>query len=224
MNPFPIKYIFNRDNFESRALVGTANRGMAILENLMSFQSLDQYSIQFIPYPGALIKCSKSFGIRTIQIFVGGGGGEERFVDKYECLCFPHFSFGIIMAVYPSPPLETDYEGDPDGYAAALDAYNLWVVGQADRGRFTYDVLVCIGNRSYVLVEDVRAAGWDVYYVGQFVLVSIGQGMSSESEYPEYDCDRDCLMQEPQFPILTISALHIPGEMHKWKRWRERVV
>lgn len=224
MNPFPIKYVFNIDNTESRALVGIANKGMAILENLMSFQELDQYSIQFIPRPGTLIKCSKVFGMRTISIAVGISGGGEEFIDKYKCLCFPHFSFGIVMVVYPSYPLEADYEGDLDGYAAALDAYNLWIVGQADRGRFTYDVLVCIGDRSYVLVEDVRAAGWDVYHVGQFVLVSIGQGMSSESEYPEYDCDRDCLMQEPQFPILTISALHIPGEMHKWKRWREKII
>ena len=224
MNPFPIKYVFNIENSESKSVVGIANKGMMILENLMSFQGLEQYSIQFIPRPGTLIKCSKSFGLRTIQISVGVSGGGKKFITKQKCLCFPHFSFGIVMAVYPSYPLENDYEGNPEGYASAVAEYEAWIVGLVDRGRFTYDVMVCIGERSYILVEDVRAACWDIYHIGQFVLVSIGQGMPDESEYPEYDCDRDCLMQEPQFPILTISSLHVPGGMHKWIRWNEAVI
>lgn len=136
MNDHPVKYIFNHDTTESRALVGNANRVMSVLENLMEFQGLDQYSIQVTPYPGALIIASKVFGARKLEILVGTPSGDGE-AQAQKCLCTCNFTVGWILKKQDNLPSSQ----------CPL-----------------YTVMACHGKRRYVMVENVLASDFTRYY------------------------------------------------------------
>jgi len=198
----PTKFVFDKSSQESRALVGYAKKSMLILERLMEYQGLEQLQYRVVPYPGALVVCSKRFGIRTVEIYTGGEQPTPKKKVRKECLCFPHVTTGFIVKIYPEdiPPLD-----------ATLTA-----------GRFYYDMLLCRGSQ-YVMAREVWASGWEQYFVGQMVMVSIGGPIDIEEypDYPEYDCDRFCLLQEPAFTSMVVVPLTIPGMMKKWPIVRE---
>jgi len=208
----PVKTTFKGDRQKGEALVGWGNRLMQILENQMSFQNLEQDCIERAPYPGAMVKCSKVFGLRTVEITVPGGAAAQTLPEQRKCICFPHLAFGIVKRVIPAEPDPGDYIENPLLYVADLEAYQEFLID----GVILYDVLVCKG-RSYVLVENVYSSGWERYYEGQFVMVSIGNKLESE-EFMPLDCDRTCLMQEPRFPVLVIVPIHVTGKMKEWFR------
>lgn len=185
----PVKHKYIGDRVECAGLLGDATRVMLILERLMEFQGLQQYELVRIPYPGAVIKCSKQFGRREITISVGGAETRRKRKKTGKCLCFPHYSFAIITEVFPSADLTT---ADPACY---------------------YTALVCTGD-GFVVKLEIVSSGWERYYVDQFVLVSIGEEIEDE-EYPPLDCDRRCLMQSPRFPALKVVSLYIDGFMDK---------
>jgi len=212
----PTKIVIQGDKVRGSAFIGDGHRYMALLENLMSFQKLSQYSIRVTHQPGVTIHCSKVFGAKTVTIHTEGGGNQKRVIHGAECWCFPHFSFGIVLEVYPKIP---DLE-DPT-YAADLEAYEEFLLAKTG-GMFTYDLLVCKGL-SFMPLQEVFSYSWARYYVGQFVLVSPLEGVL-DNEYPEYDCDRKCLMEEPKFGKYAISPLHVDGQMEKWiKKWSKEV-
>lgn len=139
----PTKFIFRGDQLKGRALVGDGHRAMTLLENLMSFQGLEQYNIQVTPYPGALIKCSKAFGLRTVEILTGGG---LETAEKYEsiCLCNCNFTHGYILKKNPE---------------------KLEDISQL------YDVAVCFGKKKYKVFKDIIASDFTEYEVGQKVIL-----------------------------------------------------
>ena len=139
----PSKIIISGDREAGKALIGDGHRQMAILENLMSFNDLDQYSIKMSPYPGAMITCKKVFGLRTIEIVTGVPGGKER-KDGQMCLCNCNFTVGFIAAL-----------------GEKLD----------DRGAQLYDVIACFRKKTYRMYRDVLASDFTKYEVGQKVLL-----------------------------------------------------
>jgi hypothetical protein len=213
----PRRILFRGDRDRCEALIGRAKQAMLILENMMRLRGLQQLAMQFEPYPGALIKCSKVFGMRTVEIIAGEPCRSTRTVQTRECFCFPHFSFGVVKVVKPTEPMQginpetgLEMEETSEQFATRLASYleNLRSV------RFAYDVAVCAGKQ-FVLCQDVLDANFGRYAVGQFVLVTMATEME-EWEYP-LDCDRPCLLSNPRFDKLMISPLHILPSMKLWK-------
>jgi len=192
----PTKIVINGDKVAGYSFVGDGHRQMLLLENAMEFQGLEQYTSLSRPAPGVLIKCSKVFGLRTMEITTKGGGGDKSEKSR-ECYCFPHFSMGIIKKIYPEQPTYEDMR----------------------RNRFKYDIDVCKG-KGYVLKKEIFSAGWERYYVGQYVLVTIGAKLD-KPPVPDFDQDRNCLMQQPQFDVLTVSPFYFHGKMQKWATPKE---
>jgi len=115
----PSKIIISGDPEAGKALIGTGHRQMAILENLMRFQGLEQYSIKMSPYPGAVIVCRKVFGLRTIEIATGARRMQEepvRFIyGKIPLLMAGMYeldgeipSLGKVLISYTTPFVSTD--------------------------------------------------------------------------------------------------------------------
>jgi len=181
---------------------------MMILENLMEFQGLDQYSIQSSPAPGVLIVCTKVFGIRTVEILTGGGGGKKK-QRKKDCMCFPHFAFGVIESADPAPP-----ESNDPAYATKMAAYR----DALFTARIKYDVHICAGDR-YVFVKDVLDANFGVYTPGQYVMVTMGDEMDSWTV--PLDCGKTCLMSNPRFDVLIVAPLHVIDRMRTWRYFPE---
>ena len=192
----PAKVVFVGDRDEGNRLVGLGHKSMMVLENLMHYQRLQQYAIQVIPFPGALIRCSKIFGLRQIEIIVGRDEVGRKIERARECPCWPNFTFAIIIAAYPE---------NPD---AAFLKY----------GRFYYDVLACAGGITFVPLENVLSAGWERYTVGQYLLVTIGDDTdvdNGEMVFVE-SCDRKCLLEEQQPRYYATSPFHAIGKMRKF--------
>ena len=146
--------MFSEKTQESSALIGTAKRAMLILERLMEFQGLEQYSYRVEPYPGALIICSKVFGLRVARIITGKGAveltsGEER------CICTCNFTTGYIFRV------------EPDN----LDKLGADVTP-------LYTVLACVRGKTYRIFEHILASDFTKYEVGQKIIMIPYQGMS----------------------------------------------
>lgn len=171
-----------------------------------------------------VIECWSSFKKEQIHITVlpqPHKPGEKRLIKQkeVECLCFPHLSFGVITKVTPSPPIPEDFEY-PEDYQAAVEAYNVFIELFLIDGRFQYDVNICSID-TYILFEGAYDANFGKYYVGQYVLVGIGDEMD-EWEIP-LDCDRRCLVNDPKFDELIITPLHVNEKMKKWFQQPERV-
>jgi len=190
----PTKYVFHGPRKECEALYGQARRVMHVLESMMHLGGLKQQTLKCVPYPGALVVASKSFGAMVVNIYVGGGQIESPSQPAYKCLCFPHFSLAIISEIHVTL--------NPDGTPAN------------DRATFRYVADVCTG-KGYIEKRYVSSAGWEQYYVDQFVLVSIGEGVE-DPEYPILDCDRFCLMSNPPFKSLVATPIHGTDLMKKW--------
>jgi hypothetical protein len=196
----PEKITITGDKIAGEKLKGLARQQMDVLENMMSFQKLDQNTSERHPYPGATIKCSKVFGQRVIEIDAPEQRGGVFTVEWTECYCFPHFSMGIIKKVTPESPTTVELR----------------------TVRFKYDIDICT-KRKYVLKKDIYSAGWERYYVGQYVLVSIGAALN-KPPVADFDTDRNCLMQQPRFDTLIVSPIHIFGGMKKWGKKMSRTV
>lgn len=150
----PIKFVYDVTSLESRALLGTAKRAMMILEKLMDYQGLDQYSYRVEPRPGALIVCSKIFGSRVVRIFTGLKGKKGK-PTQQECICTCNFTTGIIFKI------EADNLDKDDANVTPL-----------------YTVLACIGRRAYRVFDHVLASDFTKYEEGQKVVLIPYQGMS----------------------------------------------
>lgn len=150
----PVKWIYDTNSLESKALVGTAKQAMMTLERLMEFQGLDQYSYRVEPYPGAMIVCSKTFGLRVARILTGTKrkGGLP---SSPECLCTCNFTTGYIFDI------------EPDN----LDK------GGADVTPL-YTILACVGKRAYRVFDHVLASDFTKYEVGQKIILIPYQWMA----------------------------------------------
>jgi hypothetical protein len=210
----PVKITVKGDTARGRELIGFAKAEMAKLERLMSFQGLKQGSRTVSPFPGVVVECWSRFSLQEIVVHVAPGGeqGAESVVveeEKRECLCFPHFSFGVIAAVHPEIPERESFDFAAD-YEAALVDYNEDLPAQL----FQYDVEICYGP-DYLKFEGAYDANFGRYNKGQYVLVTIGAEM--EAWAVPLDCDRSCLVNSPRFDELIISPIHVNKKMDdKW--------
>ena len=140
----PQRTIFKGDVERCKALVGDARRVMHILENMMELRGLQQLVIRMAPYPGALITCSKVFGLRTATIETPMRGQEVQAEEKI-CICNCNLSEGWILEVQ-----DTDIDG------AQL-----------------YTVMACNSfGRAYRRYENVLASDFTVYEPAQKVLLT----------------------------------------------------
>lgn len=183
---------FTGDVQAGKRLIKTGLNQLAVLDESMQFNGIDIGKLERRPVPGAVITTRRSHGLGTVEIYVDPNGGKQQKERETPCFCFPHFSLGIIRKITPS---------DPD---ATFQNF----------GRFKHDVDVCKG-KGYTLKKDVYAAGWERYYVGQYVLVTIGAKLD-KPPHADFDRDRSCLMHSPKFDNLVISPLHLYQGMRKW--------
>ena len=185
----PTKIIVTGDIPAGKEFIGFAKNQLSILRKEMSFQKLNEGARTVKPFPGVIVECWSSFNLSEIRIHMlpGAGGVEEAHEEKKirECLCLPNFSFAIIVAA--------EYGGDAD--------------------EAVYDAEVCT-TTDYVLYIGLRSNGWARYYVGQFVLVTVGDEMEAWEQ--PLDCGRDCLIDTPRFDNLMVSPISIPSKMHRW--------
>jgi len=205
----PVKIVIDGDIPRGKLFIGMAKGQMQRLRRSMSFQKLREGFNTTTPFPGVVVQCWRSHSLEVINIYVepvGGAGGvaQPKPEQWKECLCVPHFSFGIVILVTPEKPAD---DADPEDIAA----YNEFLLGGE---RFTYSINLC-NTRRYILYENVYSAGWEKYNVGQYVLVSMG----NDDPIGSYDCERRCLLQEPEFEVFIVSPLHALGKMKKWQYW-----
>jgi hypothetical protein len=143
----PVRIIVTGDASKGRELIGFAKNQMSILENLMSFQSLNQGSRTVSPFPGVVVECWSSFSLQEIRIYVEEffEEGEEKgeYIEVKECFCNCNFSFGVVIAV--GEELEKDIS--------------------------LYDVAACKSKEFFVLYQNIIASDFAQYSVGQKVLV-----------------------------------------------------
>ena len=187
----PTRYIGTGNIEVAKTLTGLGRKLLGDLRRDMGFQSLPT-GRSLVRYPdGTTIECIANHGLSEVRIHVPSGGHPGVELDR-RCFCFPHFSFGIIKTVKPDAPT-----------AEFLRS-----------GRFLYDVEICAKTR-YILFEDVVDANFGRYHRQQYVLVTIGAEMEGWAN--PLDCQRNCLLESPRFDVLTISPVHIKGQMRIWQ-------
>jgi len=191
---------------------------LAILENLMSFQKLNEGFRTIKPYPGIVVECWSSFSQRVVAVHIIKEGKklsrqniEEE--EYKECFCAPHFAMAEVLKVSPSYPIknfnpdtELEFSESEESFQKRVDAYNAFL----PTGRFAYDLEVCTGNE-YVIFLDAFDINCGLYSVGQMVLVTLYNPLDDGT----IDCERNCLLDSPRFDSLTISPIHI-DDMDKW--------
>jgi hypothetical protein len=194
---------------------------LSILENLMSFQKLNEGFRVVEPYPnsGIVVECWSSFKQRVVKIHVPQRGfveGEQKEAEKGKyCLCFPHFSVAEVLDVYPKRPVKNihpstglEFSETQGQYDTRLEAY----LEDLPTRRFSYDLSICDGEQ-YIIFLDAHDANFGIYVKGQFVLATLADELQGGGT----DCDRQCLVDPERFVELTISPLHIAGGIEEWE-------
>jgi hypothetical protein len=92
----PIKVVRHGDNVVASKYVHHGKRLMVILERLMDFQGLRQCKMRKEIEPGVIVEASKIFGLRKIDIYVGGEK-ERKYKEVVECPCNDDFALGFIV-------------------------------------------------------------------------------------------------------------------------------
>lgn len=165
-----VKYTGNVKKAER--LLGYGQHTMRVLENLMEFQGLDQYSISMSPYPGAVITCTKTFGIKKIVIDVPIVHEFDLKCTK-ECFCNWNFSFGWVLEV-KSKKLQ----------------------GKVPM----YDLMICHNKSFFILVKDVLATDFTKYEQYQQVLVMPYNGMKFDNKDTLHGDPRGCAPRVSDLP------------------------
>lgn len=147
MQQVPPKIVLRGDTELAKAFIGKANSVMKSLEESMSYRDLKQDHRYFEPFPGALIKCSVVFGLRTILIIIPTQAG-KAFKEGLECFCNCNFTVGKVIE-------QTGTLDDRTGYGEI----------------FLYTVLACYKKRQYKLYENCLASDFAEYIVGQKVIL-----------------------------------------------------
>lgn len=205
----PVKITATGDLVRAKSYEGFAKEELRKLKRRMSFsEGVNEDSSTVRPFPDVVVECWSSFSFDLIAIHVDqfeefgsttlGKKSRLRKVvrEEKECLCLPHFAIGKVLEVYQEHP-----EIDPDEFL--LD------------GRFVYTVEVCSGD-VYLKYSGMFSTGWGVYYVGQFVIVTVGEKMSSWGD--QLKCSKVCLTKSPRFDVLSICSIYVPGFMNRWMK------
>lgn len=194
MNKVPVKIIVTGDLEKGRTHIGPAKSQMAILENQMRFQGLQQSSRTITPYPGVVYECWSCFSLQEIRIHVQPTGGKESVQVERQCKCWPCFTTGVIKKVYPEEYTDT------------------WLRD----GLFSYDIELCAKDR-YIELQDthIPSAGAEKYHEGQVVIV----GVKRDPDYSEY-AGESCMMkwveEAEAWDDMTVLPIHCTDKMSKW--------
>ena len=109
----------------------------------MAFQGLAQCTMRKEIEPGVVVEAAKVFGLRRIDVFVGGEPAKQK-REVADCLCNCDFALGFVVEVVPE----------------LLD------------GKFQlYSVAACFKGRKYILRENILASDFTKYTEGQKVLL-----------------------------------------------------
>ena len=174
-------------------------RLMAILERFMDFQSLKQCTMRKEIEPGVVVEASKVFGLRRVDVYVGGEAGPKR-REVMECLCNCDFAFGVVIE---------------------LD-------NQLMDGEFQlYNVAVCFRKEKYILREGLLASDYTEYYEGQKVLLvpynratfmcCTGEADATGCRPVESEYDRESDNWRSMLRIIPWCGATVP----KWVKRRE---
>lgn len=117
----------------------------------MKKRRLDQHIIRVLTGDGALIICSKIFGIKTTTISIGAQYLPPLPVE-YKCLCGCNYTEGWVVEVQ-----EDTLE---------------------DEGSTLYTVMACYNEARYIMVKDVIASDFTPYEAGWPVLLVPYNAMS----------------------------------------------
>lgn len=201
----PTKIVLIGNQVLAIRTIGYARQLMGIVENLMSFQNLSQYSLTRKTGDGCVVECWSSFGLRQITITAPSKGGKPK-PYKQKCFCTSCVSLGFITKVNSMTFIEGtpcyDYV-DPIPLKANFYCFDV-----------TYSALVCAGQ-TYTIFENIKALDNMPYCVGDKVLV-IPIISSDDSELfigPHcYDaCGRACFASASS-PVIATGIIPIDVE------------
>lgn len=198
------RFIFEGNKKIAMRFLGRAKAELELLKHNMSFYELQQgfKTITLNINPKVIVYCVVTPLITVVTITAEFAKGKEKKRRKEEyCWCSPCFTFGVIQSI-DATLSDSEY---------------------TDGTKFDYSVMVCIGDK-YVLLTDgaVVAAGWEEYYVGQYVLVGNDVG-SILGTLADCCVDTTCLAANlSNTDKLTpdtfcIYPLHVIGEMREFK-------
>lgn len=139
----PIKTVLHGNMYRARQQEHHGVRLMSILERFMDFQGLKQCSMRKEIEPGLVVEASKVFGLRRIDVYVGGEPIKKR-REVIECLCNCDFSFGFIVAVN-TELLDDEFQ--------------------------LYTVAACYQHNKFVVYENILASDFSKYTNGQKVVL-----------------------------------------------------
>ena len=143
MMEVPVKTVLHGDRYKAGFYRQHGVRLMAILERFMAFQGLAQCTMRKEIEPGVVVEAAKVFGLRRIDVFVGGEPAKQK-REVADCLCNCDFALGFVVEVVPE----------------LLDGFFQ-----------LYNVAVCFQRRKYVLRENILASDFALYAEGEKVLL-----------------------------------------------------
>ncbi len=167
----PKRTVIVGDIEKGKRLIGAADSQLRVLEQSMTFQGLKQGSRTRRLRDGSVIECWAGYNLEEVRITVPYTGRKvPEKPELAECTCLPCFALGVVTAV-------NSFIDELHVFDEVLQEYG---------NKYLHDVDVCSGEgATATLVKfenfDIRAAGWERYYVGQHVLVSAG-------------CEAECIM------------------------------
>lgn len=141
------KIVLRGDKELAKTFIGVASSIMQSLEESMSYRDLKQDHRYFEPFPGALIKCSVVFGLRTILIVIPLHVG-KRIRKGLECFCNCNFTVGKIVEQTGTLDNRTGYGKVP-----------------------VYSVIACNKKSRYRLFQNCIASDFTKYINGQKVVL-----------------------------------------------------
>ena len=141
------KIVLRGDKELAKTFIGKANSIMQSLEESMTYRDLKQDHRYFEPFPGALIKCSVVYGLRTIYIIIPTRVG-KKFREGLECFCNCNFTVGKVIE-------QTGTLDNKTGYGEI----------------FVYSVVACFNKRQYKFYENCMASDFTEYINGQKVVL-----------------------------------------------------
>lgn len=131
----------------AKTFIGFANSIMQRLEESMQYEDLKQDYRYVEPFPGALIKCSIVFGIKSITIDIPFEVS-AKIRRGLECLCTCNFTTGKIIEQTGTLDNKTGYGEIP-----------------------LYAVLACHKKVTYKIYENCMASDFTPYISGQKVIL-----------------------------------------------------
>lgn len=140
--------VLRGDKELAKTFIGHANSIMQRLEESMLYRDLKQDHRYYEPFPGALIKCSVVFGLRTIYIFIPSKAG-KAIRKNLVCFCNCNFTVGMVIE-------QTGTLDNKTGFGEI----------------FLYSVLACFKKRIYKLYENCMASDFTEYQNGQKVILT----------------------------------------------------